>query len=385
MPPPFDHATQRPMGQRDHYAVLGVDRGATPDEIKQAFRRLAAQLHPDRNPNDASAGERFKELNSAYQVLSDPQRRQMYDRFGHRAEDAGSPFGGSGPFPGGVVDLGDIAFDGFLGDLLGAFGVGRGDRGDIKQELEIAFEEAAFGCEKELTYDRLVSCTDCSGTGAAPGTRPSTCSACSGRGRVRFQQGLFPIAVERTCSRCQGSGRVVADPCKPCRGNGVKAQKHTVIITIPPGVDAGTTRVVGGAGNRVRADRPAGDLEIMLKVNPHPIFRRVDDDVFITHEVTFAQASLGAEVEVQTLDGKGKLRIPQGTQPGSVLRIRGKGVPHRTGLGRGDQRVQILLEVPTNLTPRQRELLEEFAKERGESMDALNKGRSFVDKIKDLF
>jgi molecular chaperone DnaJ len=374
----------RPMGQRDHYEVLGVGRGASTDEVKSAFRKLAVQLHPDRNPDDPQSAEKFKEAAAAYRVLSDPEKRQMYDRFGHRVDDPGSPFGSGGPFPGGVVDLSDLAFDGLLGDLLGAFGVGRGDKGDLKVALEVTFEEAAFGCEKELSYERIVSCGDCSGSGAAKGTKPSTCTACAGRGRVRFQQGLFPIAVERTCSRCKGSGSIVTDPCTGCRGAGVRPQKHTIAVTIPPGTETGAARMVAGAGNRARADRPAGDLELGLIVKPHAIFRRVDDDVHLRLTLPFAQAALGSDVDVPTIDGSGKLRIPAGTQPGAVLRIKGKGIPHRTGIGRGDQRVEIAIGVPTRLTPRQAELLEAFAKESGD--DAVTaKGRTFVDKLKDLF
>ncbi len=372
------------MGQRDHYEVLGVSRGASPDEVKSAFRKLAVQLHPDKNPDDPASTEKFKEAAAAYRVLSDPEKRQMYDRFGHRVDDPGSPFGSGGPFPGGVVDLSDFAFDGLLGDLLGAFGVGRGDKGDLKVSLEVTFEEAAFGCEKELSYERVVGCADCSGSGAATGTKPSTCTACAGRGRVRFQQGLFPIAVERTCSRCKGSGSIVTDPCVTCRGAGVRAQKHTIAVTIPPGTETGASRMVAGAGNRVRPDRPAGDLELALSVTAHPIFRRVDDDVHLLLKIGFAQAALGGEVEVPTIDGSGKLRIPPGTQPGTTLRIKGKGIPHRTGIGRGDQRVEVAVAVPTSLTPKQVELLEAFAKESGGD-DGIGRGKTFVDKLKDLF
>jgi molecular chaperone DnaJ len=370
-------------GQRDHYEVLGVSRGASADEIKAAFRRLAQQHHPDKNPNDPHASIRFKEINASYQVLSDPQRRAMYDRFGHRAEDPGSPFGASGPFGGGVVDISDIAFDGILGDLLGVFGVGRGDKGDLKRELELTFEEAAFGCEKEMRYERVVSCGDCRGTGSAPGSVPETCGACNGRGRVRFQQGLFPIAVERTCSKCRGSGRLVKNACTTCRGAALITATNKLEVTIPAGVEHGATRVVQGAGNRPRADKPAGDLEITIIVKAHPFFEREGDDVTCTVPITFSQAALGGEIEVPTLDGKGKVRVPPGTQPGSVLRIKSKGIPHRGGLGRGDQRIEVEIEVPTSLTSKQRQLLEEFAKECSE--DVQPQRRTFVEKLRDLF
>ncbi|HEY2511730.1 MAG TPA: molecular chaperone DnaJ [Polyangiaceae bacterium] len=368
---------------RDHYEVLGVVRTATQEEIKVAFRKLASQHHPDRNPDDPHAAFRFKEVNASYQVLSDPQRRAMYDRFGHKAEEPGSPFSAGGPFAGGVVDISDIAFDGILGDLLGVFGVGKGDKGDIKRDLEVSFEEAAFGCEKQLRYDRVVPCGDCHGNGSAPGTQPDTCVACNGKGRVRFQQGILPIAVERTCSRCRGVGHIVKDPCTNCRGSGLVTSPNTLSVTLPAGVESGATRLVNGAGNKVRADKAAGDLEITIKVRPHPFFKRTGDDVQCTVPITFTQAALGAEVEVPTLEGRGKMRVPSGTQPGTTLRIKGKGIPHRGGLGRGDQRVEVQLEVPTELTARQRELLEQLAKELGEAVQPQQ--RSFVEKLRDLF
>jgi molecular chaperone DnaJ len=369
--------------QRDHYEVLGVSKSATPDEIKAAFRKLAQQHHPDKNPDDPKAAARFKEINASYQVLSDPQRRAMYDRFGHRAEDPGSPFATNGPFAGGVVDISDLNIDGFLGDLLGVFGVGRGDKGDVKRELAITFEEAAFGCEKELVYDRVIACTDCRATGAAPGSAPEQCSACNGRGRVRFQQGLLPIAVERTCSRCRGTGRIVKVPCGTCHGSGLVTNNNRLTVTIPAGVEPGATRIVSGAGNKPRPDRAPGDLEITIQVKPHAFFRRSGDDVVCHVPVTFVQAALGGEIEVPTLDGKGKLRVPAGTQPGTVLRIKGKGIPRRAGIGRGDQRVEVAVEVPTQLTARQRELLEELARELGE--DVQPQRRTFMEKLKDLF
>lgn len=371
------------MSQRDHYEVLGLSRGASPEEIKAAFRKLASQHHPDKNPDDPTAAARFKEVNQAYQVLSDPQRRQLYDRLGHRAEDPGSPFGSGGPFAGGVVDINDLNIDGFLGDLLGVFGVGKADRGDLKRDLEVSFEEAAFGCEKELSYDRVVPCGDCDATGSAPGTKPDACSVCQGRGRIRIQQGLIPIAVERTCGRCKGSGRIVLNPCKTCRGAAVVASKHTLKVTLPPGVEHGATKLVNGAGNKPRPDRGAGDLEITILVAPHTFFKRVGDDVVCSVPISFVQAALGSEVEVPTLEGKGKLKVPAGTQPGAVLRIKGKGVPHRGGLGRGDQRVEVSVVVPTTLTDRQRELLTELAKETGVELTVQEK--TFMDKLRDFF
>lgn len=371
------------MAQRDHYEVLGVSKGSSPEEIKSAFKKMVGRWHPDRHPDDPEAHERFKEITAAYQVLSDDNRRAMYDRFGHRAEEPGSPFGQSGPFPGGFVDISDIAVDGILGDLLGVFGVGRGDKGDLKRSLDIDFEEAAFGCEKKLRYERVVACTDCHGSGAAPGTSPEACSACNGRGRVRFQQGILPLAVERTCSRCRGSGRTVRDACRGCRGSGLVTTTESLTVTLPAGVEPGATKLVSGAGNRPRADKTPGDLEITINVRAHAFYRREGDDVLCTVPITFTNAALGGEVDVPTLDGKGKLRVPAGTQPGTVLRIKGKGIPRRSGLGRGDQRVEVAIEVPTQLTARQQSLLEELQRELGEEVQPQR--RTFMSKLRDLF
>jgi molecular chaperone DnaJ len=247
----------------------------------------------------------------------------------------------------------------------------------------VTFEEAAFGCEKVMRYDRVVACGDCHGSGAAAGTTAEPCRECNGRGRVRFQQGILPIAVERSCSRCRGSGRTVRNACTTCRGSGLVTAGETLRVTLPAGVEAGATKLVNGAGNKPRADRAPGDLEITIGVQPHPFYRRTGDDVVCTVPVSFTHAALGGDVEVPTLDGKGKLRVPAGTQPGTVLRIKGKGIPRRGGLGRGDQKVEVALEVPTQLTARQRELLEELAKELGEDVQPQQK--SFMEKLRELF
>jgi molecular chaperone DnaJ len=369
--------------QRDYYEVLGIPRSASPEEIKAAFRKLAALHHPDKNAGDPDAAERFKEINNAYQVLKDVERRGVYDRFGHRAEQPGSPFGQNGPFAGGVVDLGDLNVDGFLGDLLGVFGVGKGDRGDIKREIEISFVEAAFGVEKEFRYQRINTCKDCTGSGAATGSEPEVCSVCAGRGRVRLQQGLFPIAVERPCAHCKGRGRIVRVPCAGCKGSGLLAVDAKLRITIPQGVDAGATKLVQGAGNRSRPDRAPGDLELTINVAADPVFRRLGDDVLCALPVTFAQATLGADVVVPTLNGSATLRVPPGTQAGSVLKLRNEGIPHRTGVGRGDLRAEVGVHVPTQLSPRAQELLIQFAAELGETVQPLE--RNFVKKLKNLF
>ena len=266
---------------QDPYEVLGVPRDATPEEIKAAFRKLAAKHHPDRNAGDDSAQERFKEINAAYQILSDPKKRAMFDRFGaagaNAASSAGNPFAGGMPFD---FDLSGANFDGIFGDLLSAFGIGgKGDRGDIKKEVTIDFVEAAFGCEKEINYDRAQVCKTCNGSGAAPGTETRTCSACNGRGRIRFQQPFLPMALERPCSRCRGTGREVLVSCKECRGEGLIRKKKSILVQIPPGIEHNATHLVQRAGSIPRPGKGPGDLELIIKVRPHEFFRREGDDV----------------------------------------------------------------------------------------------------------
>ncbi|MFI5300235.1 MAG: molecular chaperone DnaJ [Polyangiales bacterium] len=368
---------------RDPYELLGVPRTATPDEIKAAFRKLAAQHHPDKNQDDPKANERFKKINAAYQILSDPQRRAAFDRFGAAAEQPGGPFGAGNPFNGAAgfnVDVNNL--EDLLGSLFGAFGVQRGNKGDMQREVTLTFLEAAFGVTKKITYDRAVSCGDCSGTGARAGTRPERCSACSGRGRVRFTQGLLGFVTERPCSQCGGRGETVSDPCGKCRGVGVTVGENALDVTVPPGIDDGATTLVSGAGNVPRAGKPAGDLELVFRVEEHPFFKRDRDDVVCAVPISFTVAALGGEVEVPTLEGKAKVRVPQGTQPQAILRLKGKGIPRRTG-GRGDQRIEVALEVPTSLTERQRELLEELSRELGE--DVQPQQRTFMEKLRGLF
>jgi molecular chaperone DnaJ len=360
---------------RDPYEVLEVGRNATDAELKSAFRRLAARHHPDKNPGDNQAQARFSELNTAYQILSDPQKRAAYDRYGAAA------FRPGGGAPVDFSDLGGI--DGIFSDILGAFGIRTGDRGDLRKRIKVTFEEAARGCEKEVRYERAEACSRCSGQGAEPGTPVSACAACNGRGRVRYQQGLFPLAVERPCSRCRGTGQLPSTPCRGCQGAGLSTKNHMVEITIPAGIEAGSSRVISGAGNRTRPDRPAGDLELIIDVAPHPFFKRIGDDVICSVPITFAQAALGGELEVPTLDGKVKLRVPPSTQPGTVLRVRGKGIPHRVRSGRGDQLVEIALEVPTALTSKAKQLIEDLGRELGEDVQPQQK--TFVEKLKSLF
>lgn len=366
---------------RDPYDVLGVDRSATQEEIKGAFRKAAMLHHPDKNPDDPSAQQRFKEINAAYQILSDPQKRAAYDRLGAAAFDPS--MAASNPFGGVQFDMSDLNIDGIFGDLLGALGIKVGNQGTLQREVRISFEEAAFGCAKEITYERVEGCADCGGSGGAPGSKLEKCPACNGRGRVRFQQGMLPIAIERPCSRCHATGRIVVDPCKACRGAGMVSKSRTIEVTIPPGIENGTVHVVERAGNTVRADRAAGDLEITIRVQPHEVFRRVGDDIVCVIPMSVPLAALGGEIEVPTLDGKGKLRVPPGTQPGAVLRVKGRGIPKRLG-GRGDQLVEVKIEIPTRLSDEQKALFLQLASTLGETVEPSSEP-SFMEKLKNLF
>jgi molecular chaperone DnaJ len=363
--------------QRDFYEVLQVPRTASPDEIKRAYRKLATRLHPDVNPGDAGAEERFKEATEAYQVLSDPEKRARYDRFGYDA------VRGRSGVSGGVVDVADLSdlFEGIFGDFFGGVRRRRGAGRDARAEVELAFEEAAFGCERTIEVERFVSCETCRGSGARAGSAPRTCDACRGSGEVRFRQGVF--ALRRPCSGCGGTGRVVSDPCPGCVGQGRRRRVDPVKVAFPPGVDAGAVLRVSGMGDVGVHGGPAGDLEVHVHVREHPLFTRDGDDVLCSVPVSFPSATLGALVEVPTLDGKVKMRVPAGTQPGHVFRLRGKGIPRGGGRARGDQLVTVLVEVPQKLTRRQRELLAELGRELGEEVHPQR--RTFLEKLKDLF
>ena len=370
------------MSKRDYYDVLGVNRNASETEIKKAYRKLAIQCHPDKNPGDQAAEERFKELSEAYAVLSDGQKRALYDQYGHAGIDQGGGFGfSSGGF-------GGTPFEDLFGDIFGdIFGTSRrtsrgGRRGDdLRYNLSIAFEEAAFGLETKIQLPRHQHCEKCHGSGAKPGTSPVSCPSCSGTGQVRFQQGFFSLT--RPCPDCQGEGKKVVDPCSNCHGTGLVRSKKTLSLKIPAGIETGNRLKLNGEGEPGSQGAPPGDLYVVISVKDHPIFHREGNNVLCELPVSITQAALGCELEVPTLDGKVKLKIPAGTQSGKVFKLSDKGIPVLQGYGRGDQLVVARVETPTKLTARQKELLEEFAREAGEDFHPM--GKSFFDKVKELF
>jgi len=365
--------------KRDYYEVLGVSRESSPDDLKKAFRQLALRYHPDRNPGDKSAEERFKEINEAYSVLSDPEKRQQYDRFGH-AGPAGQGFGGVGDFSGFGVE--DILNDFFGGMFGGGGGGARSRRGaDLRYNLTVAFDEAVFGSEKEIVVPRTGVCPECSGTGARKGTRPERCGACHGQGQVTMQQGFF--AIRRTCGRCGGTGRVVKDPCGNCSGTGQVRERRTLKVKIPPGVDTGTRLKLRGEGEAGPAGGSAGDLYVVLTVKEHPFFVRQGTDLFCEVPITFPQAAMGATIEVPTLSGKKTLTIPPGTPSGHDFVMRGEGIASLDSGRRGNLVIRVLIEVPRKLTKRQKELLGEFQQISEESPGPITRG--FFEKVKEIF
>ena len=361
--------------KRDYYEVLGVSRGASEDEIKTAYKKMARKYHPDLNPGDKTAEEKFKEVNEAYEVLSDADKKARYDQYGHAGVD---PNFGAGGFGGGF----DGSFDfGDLGDIFGSFfggGFGGGrrtnpnapQRGEsIRMSIAISFEEAAFGCEKAVTVERYETCDTCHGNGCAPGTSPEVCPDCHGTGtvQVRRQTPMGVFATSSPCPKCGGKGRIIHQPCKDCRGSGMVRKKKTIQASIPAGIDNGQTISIRGQGNAGKNGGPAGDLLITITVRPHELFRREGTSVLCEAPITFTQAVLGAELEIPTIDGKVKYTLPEGTQSGTTFRLKGKGIPSINGRGRGDQYVTVYIETPKNLNKEQKEALKKFAETMGES------------------
>lgn len=361
--------------KRDYYEVLGISRGASEDEIKKAYKKMARKYHPDLNPGDKTAEEKFKEVNEAYEVLSDADKKARYDQYGHAGVD---PNFGAGGFGGGF----DGSFDfGDLGDIFGSFfggGFGGGrrtnpnapQRGEsIRMSIAISFEEAAFGCEKAVTVERYETCDTCHGNGCAPGTSPEVCPDCHGTGtvQVRRQTPMGVFATSSPCPKCGGKGRIIHQPCKDCRGSGMVRKKKTIQASIPAGIDNGQTISIRGQGNAGKNGGPAGDLLITITVRPHELFRREGTSVLCEAPITFTQAVLGAELEIPTIDGKVKYTLPEGTQSGTTFRLKGKGIPSINGRGRGDQYVTVYIETPKNLNKEQKEALKKFAETMGES------------------
>jgi molecular chaperone DnaJ len=365
--------------KRDYYEVLGVGRDASEQEIKSAYRKLALKYHPDRNPNDSTAEEKFKEASEAYSVLSDAQKRGNYDRYGHQGVK-----GATGFDPADFGDFADIFGDFFgLGDIFGG-GQRRQRRrrgSDLQYDLEVNFEDAVFGLSTEIQFPRLQTCDQCEGSGAAPGTRPVTCSTCGGRGQVYYQQGFFQVG--RTCPACRGNGRIIEKLCTACNGAGQVRRPRKLKVNIPPGVDNGTRLRLTGEGEAGLQGGPPGDLYVLLRVREHPIFERHGDDLHCELPINVAQAALGAEIEVPSLEGSEKLRIPAGSQSGAQFRLRGKGVPQVQGGRRGDLVVHVRLLIPTKLTRDQRQLFEQLREMLPEDNTPTEKG--LFDKVKDYF
>ena len=363
--------------KRDYYEVLGLEKSASDDEIKKSYRKLAKQYHPDLHPGDKECEEKFKEIGEAYEILSDPDKKSRYDQYGFAGVDPNYGAGAGGGFGGGFGDFGD------LGDILGnIFGGGFGGFGgstqtrrnapqkgeNLRVRLGITFEEAAFGCTKEIGVPRIEDCEDCGGTGCKPGTSPDTCPDCGGSGSVRTQQ-RTPFGVMQStsaCRKCGGTGKIVKDPCPSCSGKGKVRKNRTISVNIPAGIDDGQTISLRGQGHAGANGGPKGDLLITVSVKAHALFERDGSSVLFEMPISFVQAALGAEVEVPTLDGKVKYTIPEGTQTGTTFRLRGKGIPYLNGNGRGDQYVTVNIETPRSLTKEQKELLRQF----GEATDS---------------
>lgn len=371
--------------KRDYYEVLGVSKGASGDEIKKAFRKMSKKYHPDLHPGDKEAEEKFKEVNEAYQVLSDDEKRQRYDQFGHAGVDGNAGFGGGG-FNGGFDfgDLGDI-----FGDFFGGFGGGgrarrNGPRrgSDLSQYINLTFEEAAFGCKKKINITSNERCEECGGSGAKKGTQPVTCPQCNGTGQVQQRrQTMFGFTnVVSECPSCHGKGKIIKEPCPSCRGTGRIRKNKTIEVNIPAGIDTDQVMRIQGAGNAGENGGPNGDLQLVIKVKPHQLFKRSGFDVNVVFPITFVQAALGATLKVPTIHGIVEYDIPEGTQTNTRFRLKGKGIPVLNGRGTGDEYVTVTVEVPKNLSQKQKELLREFDEDKN-----YTKKKSFMDKMREAF
>ncbi len=373
------------MTQRDYYEILGVAKTASLDEVKKAYRKKALEFHPDRNPGNKEAEEKFKEATAAYSVLSDSDQRAKYDQFGHAAFQQGGGGGGDG-FP-----FGDFSeFEDIFGDIFGSLfggsaGGGRRSRGragrDLRFDLELEFEEAVAGCKKEITIQRRVSCEGCSGSGAAKGSGPTNCGTCGGAGQIRMQQGFFTIS--RTCHVCGGAGKVIKDPCKDCNGAGTKASQAKLQVTIPPGIDTGQRLKLRGEGEPGSAGGPAGDLYVQVAIKDHPIFKREESELYCEIPVSYGCAVLGSEIEVPTLEGMVKMKVPAGTPSGKIFRLKGRGVQVLGTNKRGDQHVRVFIDVPKKLSAEHKKLVEKLLETEG--LQPASEQKGFFEKVKDIF
>lgn len=374
--------------KQDYYEVLGVAKDASAEDIKKSYRKLAMKYHPDKNPGDKEAEESFKEVSEAYEVLSDLKKRQTYDQFGHAGlEGVGAGFRGFG-----AVDLeealrtftgafGGGMFDSFFGDVFGRRSRARGARGsDLRYDMTITFDEAAFGTKKKITIPKTDICETCDGSGAAPGTTRRTCPQCGGSGQIRSVQGFF--SIQRTCNLCHGMGSIVSQPCPECAGTGRIRKRRTISITIAAGIEQGDTLRIQGEGEAGERGGPPGNLYVVIDVEPHPVFDRHGDEILCEVPITFSTAALGGEIEVPTLDGKARVKIPPGTMSGQIFRLRGKGIANRRGYGRGDQHVRVIVETPQKLSKHQRHLLEELSRESGDKQ--YPRRASFISRVKKL-
>jgi molecular chaperone DnaJ len=374
--------------KRDFYEVLGVDKNASAEEIKKAYRKLAKKYHPDVNSGDKDMESKFKEVNEAYEVLSDSEKKSRYDQFGHAGVDQNG-FGGGG------AGFGDFGFGGF-GDIFESFFGGSGGFGrtgktrngpqkgaDLKYAIDISFEEAAFGLEKEISISRNENCKTCDGSGSKPGTSPSVCTKCNGSGQIQYKQNTpFGQFVNvKTCDACHGEGKIITNPCTDCGGRGKVKKQVKIKLKVPAGIDDGQTISLRGEGEPGTKGGPSGDLYVTIRVRAHALFKRQGTDVILDYPISFVQAALGAELEVPTLDGKVRYAIPEGTQTGTVFRLKNKGIPFLRGNGRGDQYIKVDIEVPKKLNEKQKSILKEFAAASGD--DAGEQGKGFFDKMKD--
>lgn len=378
------------MAKKDFYEVLGLQKGASDDEIKKAFRKLAIKYHPDKNQGDKEAEEKFKEINEAYQVLSDPEKKARYDQYG----DADFGAGGYGGYGAEGFDFSD--FGGF-GDIFDSFfgggGGGRRKKGgpergaDLEYTITLTFEEAVAGAEKEISITRNEKCETCGGTGAKEGTQPKTCDKCGGTGQIRVQRNtpLGSFMSTSTCDKCGGKGTIITDPCQDCKGLGKIRKNRKITVNIPAGVDTGNVIPLRGQGDHGENGGPAGDLYVNIRVMPHKLFKRKGYDIFMDSHISFSKAAMGVELKVPTIDGDVKYSVPAGTQPGTVFRLKGKGVPKVNGHGRGDQYVNVVVDIPKTLNAKQKEALLMYMEASGEISEEDGSKKSFMDKLKDSF